>query len=81
MLALLKHWQIGVGMVAGAAMAFLPSYYLGRADGKEIARIDTLKHSVTALRERNATDEAIQKLDTGGLCAALGGVFINGTCE
>lgn len=49
--------------------------------GAAAERLSTLNRSVEVLRERNATDDQIRNLDDAGLCAALGGVFEDGTCQ
>ena len=49
--------------------------------GAAAERMTTLNRSVEVLRERNATDDQIRNLDDAGLCAALGGLFADGTCQ
>ena len=49
--------------------------------GAAAERLTTLNRSVEVLRERNATDDQIRNLDDAGLCAALGGLFENGSCQ
>lgn len=51
--------------------------------GRQVEREALLTRSVEVLRERNATDDQIRNMDSGSLCAALGGRFVpdDGSCQ
>lgn len=49
--------------------------------GRQVEREALLTRSVEVLRERNATDDEIRNMDDAALCAALGGVFTDGSCQ
>lgn len=66
--------RIGAGAIIGASVAFIPAYLIGKSDGRASERAAILTRSVEVLRERNATDDQIRKLDDAGLCRALGGL-------
>ncbi|SFJ62902.1 hypothetical protein [Aerobium aerolatum] len=68
----------GVVVVLGLlTFSYVKAYQAGAA----AERMATLNLSVEVLRERNATDDQIRNLDDAGLCAALGGLFADGTCQ
>jgi hypothetical protein len=77
MLALLPTWlRLGAVALLGGMIAAGPVYLYGHSKGREAERVAVLKRSVDLLRERNATDEAVNGMDDAGLCAALDGVWV-----
>lgn len=69
-----------VGIVAVAGLLTL-SHIKAYQEGAASERQATLTRSVEVLRERTATDDQIRNLDDAGLCAALGGRMLNGSCQ
>lgn len=69
-----------VGIVAALGLLTWSHTHAYRA-GKAAERAEILNRSVEILRERNATDDEISNMDDAALCAALGGVFADGTCQ
>ena len=49
--------------------------------GRQVEREALLARSVEILRERTQTDDEIREMDDAALCAALGGVFTDSTCQ
>ena len=70
-----------LGALAVAASLMGLSWFHGYQRGAASERQAILTRSVEVLRERNATDEKVRDMDDAGLCAALGGVFEDGSCE
>lgn len=71
---IINKLQIGLGVVAGALIAALPAYYLGKLDGRSDAAVATIKATAEAYQERAGIDETINGLDRVGLCLELGGL-------
>ncbi|MBI1620176.1 hypothetical protein [Aquamicrobium zhengzhouense] len=71
---LLDWLKLALGAVLGAAVISAPVYLYGKAEGRQIERAASLSRSVEALRERNATDDQVRKMDGVALCRALGGM-------
>ena len=69
-----------VGIVAALALLTFSHRFAYQA-GRTAERTAILNRSVEILRERNATDDEIRNLDDASLCAALGGVFADGSCQ
>lgn len=81
--------KLGAGAIAGAIIAaafvtllanasWIPT---AREEAKQEERAAQLQKSMDLIQERNKTNENVSKLDDSGLCAALGGVFVNGQCQ
>lgn len=68
----------GLVIVAGLVIA---AWFDGHSYGRAAERQAILTRSVEVLRERNATDEKVRDMDARQLCAALGGVFEDGSCQ
>ena len=75
-----RAWAVLSAVVAVLGLltfSHVKAYQAGAAAERQA----TLNRSVEVLRERNATDDLIRNLDDAGLCAALGGMFADGTCQ
>lgn len=70
-----------LGALAVAASLMGLSWLHGYQRGAASERTAILTRSIETLRERNATDEKVRNMDAAGLCAALGGVFEDGSCQ
>lgn len=71
-LALLKYWKIGAGVVVGAFLAAGPVYLYGKHEGRQQAAVAALETSVKVLRKRNEIDETVSTADAAALCAEYG---------
>ena len=78
-----------IGGVGGFILAFaifqlvnaiwiLPA---ARTEGREMERADALKKSIELIQKRSQTNAKVRDLSAGGLCADLGGKFVDGVCE
>lgn len=65
------------GIVAGLIASHVGAYRMGRSAERTAA----LTRSVEVLRERGKTNETVKNMDDPALCAQLGGVWRNATCE
>ena len=65
-------WQAWAALTAVLVVG--AAYCAGTIEGRSQARVEGLKASVEALRERNETDAEIQGLDDYSLCIALNGL-------
>lgn len=74
MFGLLDWLKLALGALLGAVVVAVPVYLYGKAEGRQIERAASLSRSVEALRERNATDDHVRKMDDVALCRALGGL-------
>jgi hypothetical protein len=85
MLSTLFPWigwaKLGAVAVLGALVAAGPVYLYGHARGRAAERAAVLERSLDLLRERNATDDAVESMGDADLCRALGGVPVDGRCE
>ena len=70
-----------LGALAVAAALMGLSWLLGYQRGAASERQAILTRSAEVLRQRSATDEKVRNMDDAGLCAALGGVFEDGSCQ
>lgn len=52
-----------------------------RSEGRELERADALKKSIELIQKRSRTNAQVRDLSTDGLCAALGGKFVDGVCQ
>lgn len=75
--------RAGAAMVAIiAAMLLLTfSHRFAYQSGRQVEREALLTRSVEILRERNRVDEQVKDMDAAALCAALGGVFADSSCQ
>ena len=78
-----------IGGVGGLLLAFvifqlantlwlLPA---ARNEGREMERADALKKSIELIQKRSQTNAKVRDLSAGGLCADLGGKYVDGVCE
>jgi hypothetical protein len=78
-----------IGGVGGLLLAFaifqlvntlwlLPA---ARNEGRDLERSDALKKSIELIQKRSQTNAKFRDLSAGGLCADLGGKFVDGVCE
>lgn len=71
-----------IAVAAGLALASaLGIYWLGHSNGVQKGREAALERSVDILRQRGQTDEQVRSLDDASLCAAIGGVYADGSCQ
>ncbi len=70
-----------LGALAVAFMLLSIAWIHGHQRGAASERQAILTRSVEVLRQRSATDEKVRNMDDAGLCAALGGVFEDGSCQ
>lgn len=70
-----------LGALAVAFMLLSIAWIHGHQRGAASERQAILTRSVEVLRERTKVDDQIRNMDTAGLCAALGGVFEDGSCQ
>ena len=75
--------RAGAAMVAIIAVMLLLtfSHRFAYQSGRQVEREALLTRSVEILRERTQTDDEIREMDDAALCAALGGVFTDSTCQ
>lgn len=75
--------KAGAAMIGIVAAAILATWAINAAyqAGRTAERTAILNRSVEILRERNRVDDEIRNLDDASLCAALGGVFADGSCQ
>jgi len=75
--------RAGAAMIGIVAAALIAAWAINAAyqAGRTAERTAILNRSVEILRERNATDDQIRNMDDAALCAALGGVFTDGSCQ
>lgn len=77
--------KLGVGAVAGAAVAVLFCYLVvvpsAKNDARQEERAAQLQKSMDLIEKRSETNAEIRNLDDSALCAALGGVYINNDCQ
>ena len=72
--AALAAAAVGAGILAG-------TYWYAYQQGRAAERLDALNRSIEILRERNVTDDEIREMDDAELCALLGGVYADGSCQ
>lgn len=79
--AVLTNARPALVMAAFALVALVLAgghlYYKGKADGRQ----EALARSVETLRERVQVDDKMRGSSNADLCAAIGGVFIDGSCQ
>ncbi|MCC2608406.1 hypothetical protein [Neorhizobium petrolearium] len=71
----------GIGFVACLtinAFVWLPA---ARDEARQQERAAALQKSMELIEERGKTNAEIRNLDDAGLCAALGGLYVNGACQ
>lgn len=76
----LRLWAALASIVAGSIFLTWSHLAAYRA-GKDAVRAEVLTRSIEILRERAKTDDEISNMDDAALCAALGGVFADGSCK
>ncbi len=83
MIPISTNWKlIAAGVLAVAvATAIVGIYLKGRGDGRALAEADAKTAVIRQLKERNVTDEKVDRLSAADLCRDLGGVFRDGRCE
>jgi hypothetical protein len=62
---------------------YLHSYAIpaARNERREMGRTDALKKSNELAQKRSQTNAEVRDLSAGGLCATLGGKFVDGVCQ
>lgn len=70
---------LGALVVAASLMGL--SWIHGYQRGAAAERQAILTRSIDVLRERTKVDDQIRDMDDAGLCAVLGGVFEDSTCQ
>lgn len=89
MFGILDWFKIGAGAIGGfivaaalvtliAQSSWIPE---AREEAKQQERAAALQKSMDLIQERSKTNEAISQMDDPALCASLGGMYINGTCQ
>lgn len=73
-------WQGILAAVAAVILAIGGAYEIGhwRGEdaGRESERAAALERSMELIRKRSETNEEVNDLDDAGLCAALGGLWV-----
>lgn len=81
MLALLKYWQIGVGVALGAMLAYWPVYlHAAHETRKSIAAAQAIE-TAKSYKERAEINDKVETLDAIALCLELGGGLPECTVE
>lgn len=74
-----------VGLIFGVVLFHLINIAVWRPaavnEGRTLERADALKKSIELIQKRSKTNADVRDLSAGGLCAALGGKFVDGVCE
>ena len=52
-----------------------------RDEGRDMERADALKKSIELIQKRSQTNAKFRDLSASGLCADLGGKFVDGVCQ
>lgn len=52
-----------------------------RNEGRDMERADALKKSIELIQKRSQTNAKFRDLSAAGLCADLGGRFVDGVCQ
>lgn len=74
MLHLTSKIYVIIGVVAGAVLAALPTYYYGISVGKHQAKLEQMQANVDAYFKREGIDNEVDRLDRYTICIQLGGV-------
>lgn len=75
---LMLSWlKIGVGALAGAAVAFTAGYFIGRSHGKESILASLRDDRITIIENGKRIDAEALSADDVGLCGLLGGCLQN----
>ncbi len=69
--------------VASSAIiiVFLSFGFYAYKTGQSTERAATVQNSLESLRERAKTDDRIKAMPDSDLCASIGGMWKNGTCQ
>jgi gas vesicle protein len=77
--------KLGIGAIAGAAVAVLFCYLVivpsERNEAREQERAAQLQKSMDLIEKRSETNAEIRNLDDPALCVALGGLYVNNQCK
>ncbi|MFN7010028.1 MAG: hypothetical protein ACK4PN_08345 [Allorhizobium sp.] len=77
------HWKPALaGLLVGLVALSIGAMYLkGRADGRALGEADAKTAVIRQLKERNLTDDQVNRLPLAYLCRELDGVFRDGLCH
>lgn len=74
------NWlNLGVGVVAGAALAFGPAFFYGKSVGKADLVYQLQEDRAAIVKDGRKIDENVFSTDDSGLCVLLGGCLSNET--
>lgn len=74
------NWlNLGVGVVAGAALAFGPSFFYGKSVGKADLVYQLQEDRAAIVKDGKAVDEKVYSADDAMLCSLLGSCLSNET--
>ncbi len=66
---------------AVAMLAIVGAYVKGRVDGVALARAETLKATIEAIKEREIINEDVAGSSDAELCVGLGGLWVENACQ
>lgn len=75
---MITRWAI---IAAAGATVIGGVYYYGYRTGAEVTRVEALENAMDQIRERSETNEEVRRMDDDDLCAAIGGVYVDGQCR
>lgn len=86
---MISRVSLVAGGVVGLIFGLLLYHFINLAvwrpaavsEGRELERADALKKSIELIQKRSQTNAKVRDLSAGGLCADLGGKFVDGVCQ
>ncbi len=81
--AVFARWKPALaGLLVGlVALSIGASYLKGAVDGRALGEAEAKTAVIRQLKERNLTDDQVNRLPAADLCRELGGVFRDGLCH
>ena len=69
---LLRYWQVGAGMIAGALMVTPVVYLYASSVTRQVVAVETLQKTVSILKDRNEINDEVTSSSADSLCGSFG---------
>jgi len=69
---LLRYWQVGAGMIAGALMVTPFVYLYSESITRKVVAVETLQKTIKIINDRSIINDQITSDDASSLCSSLG---------
>ena len=69
---LIRYWQVGAGMIAGALMASPFVYLYSASITRQVVAVEAMERTISIINDRSIIDDEVNSSDAASLCGSFG---------